>query len=174
MPPFVPPKTESIHRRAAFTLVEMVIAIAIVATTFGGIIVAYTQTARRAQWSGLSLAAQALSIQQIEQARSATWDPAQNGLNQITNLILLSRSTSGETVTGYTTNILDVPYSGENYIWATNFVTLRPITTGPTRVWMVKVDTVWPFIWGSSRKLFTNTVSTYCAPDNRDSSTLFN
>lgn len=157
------------------TLAEVVIALMIVAITFTGILMVYIQTARRAQWSGLSLAAQALSIQQIEQARSATWDPAQNGLNQITNLVLTGRtaSTNG-TVTGYTVSVLDVPYSGTNYIWATNFVTLRPIRSGPVQVYMVKVDTVWPFIWGNNTKMVTNSIATYCAPDNRDASTLFN
>lgn len=158
----------------AFTLAEVVISLVVAATTFSGIIMAYTQGARRAQWSGLSLAAQALAIQQIEQARSATWDPAQNGLNQITNLVLFSRTTSGEIVKGFSTNILDVPYSGTNYIWATNFVTIKPASNGVSRVWMVKVETVWPFVWGSTKKLFTNSVSTFCASDNRDASTMFN
>ncbi|MBC8095070.1 MAG: type II secretion system protein [Akkermansiaceae bacterium] len=160
------------NQRQAFTLAEVVIAIAIVATTFAGAIVAYTQTARRAQWSGYSLAAQALAIQQVEQARSAQWQA--NGVNDITNLLLIGRSVSGNVVTGYSTNILDIPYSGTNYVMATNRVTLRPLIVGSAQVpiYLVKVDTIWPFTWGSSTRYYTNTVLTYCAPDNRDNSSM--
>ncbi|HYG21756.1 MAG TPA: prepilin-type N-terminal cleavage/methylation domain-containing protein [Verrucomicrobiae bacterium] len=177
-------KTNAAKTQGGFTLVEVVIAIAIVATAFAGTILCYTQLARRAQWSGYSLAAQALAIQQIEQARSATYDPAQNatganpdGRNEITNMVLIARARSGETVTGYTTNILDIPYSGNNFVFATNYVTLKPIPVGTgtgLRVWMVKVDTVWPFSWANQIRLFTNSISTYCAPDNRSGDTLFN
>lgn len=173
------------RRTAGFTLAEVVISIAIVATGFAGTILCYTQLARRAQWSGYSLAAQALAIQQIEQARSATYDPAQDatasnpdGRNEITNIVLIARNRSGETVTGYSTNILDIPYSGNNFVFATNFVTMKPIPMGPgatgLRVWMVKVDTVWPFRSGNGLRLFTNSVSTFVAPDNRAPDTLFN
>jgi hypothetical protein len=152
-----------------FTLAEVVIAIMIVMTTFSGIILAYTQTGRRAQWAGYSLAAQALAIQQVEQARSAQWDPGQPGLpNLITNLLLLGRNVSGSTVTGYSTNILDIPYTGTNFVWATNRVTLRPVSVGPAQVFLIKVQTVWPFTWGNKTRFYTNTVMTYCAPDNKE------
>jgi type II secretory pathway pseudopilin PulG len=62
-------------RNSGFTLAEVVTAIGIVAMIFGGMMVAYTQATRRAQWSGYSMAAQGLAIQQLEQARSAQWDP---------------------------------------------------------------------------------------------------
>ena len=52
----------------AFTLAEVVVAIAIMAFVFGGLISAYVQATRRAEWSGYSLAAQAMAIQQLEQA----------------------------------------------------------------------------------------------------------
>lgn len=47
--------------------------------------------AERAQWASYSMAAQALAIQQLEQARSGVWEP--NGSrNKLTNLNLLSRT----------------------------------------------------------------------------------
>ena len=172
------------RRTGGFTLAEVVISIGIVATAFSGTVLCYSQLARRAQWSGYSLAAQALAIQQIEQARSAVYDPAQeytttnpDGVNQITNIVLLGRVRSGEVVTGYTTNVLDIPYTGTNYVRATNWVTLKPIPISGgsgLRVWMVKVDTTWPFRWGNTTKIFTNSISTFCAPDNRAPETLFN
>ena len=57
-----------------FTIIEVVISIALMSVVFSGIILGYIHTAQRAQWSGCSLAAQALSIQQLEQARAAVWD----------------------------------------------------------------------------------------------------
>jgi type II secretory pathway pseudopilin PulG len=109
---------------SAFTLAELVMAIAIVAVILGGMTVAYTQTTRRAQWTGYSLAAQALAIQQLEQARSAVWDPSISK-NELTNLNLSSWSYSGGMLTGYTWTNLDIPISSINAVRATNYVTVR-------------------------------------------------
>ena len=64
------------EQKRGFTLAEVVIALAIITMILASIIVAYTQAAYRAEWSGYSLAAESLAIKQIEQARSARWDPA--------------------------------------------------------------------------------------------------
>ncbi len=166
----------SIRYRSAFTLAEVVTAIAIVAIVFGGMIVAYIQAAKRAQWSGYSLAAQALAIQQVEQARSAIWDPS-NNKNNVTNLVLMSMVLANPagmyTMTGYSWTNLDLPTSGTNYVRATNYVTVSLIynnnsSTPPIQLQFLRVDTVWPFTWGSSSRYFTNSVCTYLAPDNRD------
>jgi prepilin-type N-terminal cleavage/methylation domain-containing protein len=161
------------HRNSAFTLAEVVISLAIIALIFGGVLIAYSHSARRAQWSGYSLAAQSLSIQQIEQARSAPWDPPIT--NAITNLLLLSKSVSysggNYTIRGFTRANLDLPTSGTNAIVATNFVTITSMSLGSAdvRAQMIRVDTVWPFTWGNRNRLFTNTTATILAPDNSDS-----
>lgn len=149
----------------------------IVALVFAGIIQAYLMSGRRLQWSGYSLAAQSLAIQTIEQARATVWDPAQTPpLNEITNLNLMgtSLSTSGNTFTytGFSTNILDVPYTGTNYVLATNYVTIVLTNVNGNanaQEQVVTVRTVWPFYIGadSINLLFTNTVSTIISPDNR-------
>jgi prepilin-type N-terminal cleavage/methylation domain-containing protein len=143
--------------RRAFTLAEVLISLAIAATVFAGLITAFIQSSYRAEWSGYSLAAQSLAIQQLEQARAADWDistiPAKN---EITN------------VPTVTSAILDLPVSGTNVIWATNFTTITsvPITnTIGASVYMVRVDTAWPFIWGGRRHYYTNTVADFFAPD---------
>jgi type II secretory pathway pseudopilin PulG len=171
-------------RNSGFTLAEVVTAIGIVAMVFGSMMVAYTQATRRAQWSGYSMAAQALAIQQVEQARSAQWDPSAN-TNQIFELltVLQSPSTispSGTTlggITGYTWTNLDLPSSGSNFVRATNFVIIRMFTINvsnlPVQIQMIRVDTVWPFTWRNATRLFTNTICTYTAPDNRDVRTLW-
>jgi hypothetical protein len=149
----------------------------IVALVFGVIINGYLVGAKRAQWSGYSLAAQAASIELIEQARSAVWDITINK-NQVAGMVLsgyTSNSTAlgGYVITGYTTNIMDIPWKGTNYVIATNFITItlfpeNNLPSVPVQLQMVRVDTVWPFNnWGSFQAAFyTNTTCTYLAPDN--------
>jgi len=138
---------------AAFTLAEVVMAIAVMGLIFAGILTSYIQSARRAEWSGYSLAAQALALQQLEQARSAKWDILDTpAVNEIANLPSMTWTN------------LDLPVSGTNYTRATNYITVHTITISsnpPVAVQMVKVDTVWPF----RGRLFTNTLANYYAPD---------
>lgn len=158
------------RRIAAFTLVEVVVSLAITTSVFGGIILAYIQTSRRAEWTGYSLAAQGLAIQQLEQARSAIYDPSITPVkNELTNLNLNAWSYSSGVLKGYSTAILDLPVTGTNVVWATNYVTVRMIwasTNPPVSIQMVQVDTVWPFTGWGTRRLFTNSVANYYAPDN--------
>jgi hypothetical protein len=168
------------NHRSAFTLAEVVIALVIIATIFGGMVVAYIQATRRAQWSGYSLAARALSVQQLEQARSADWDPSFGQRNEILSLNLINANTNFSgggslttfyTYTGYSWTNLDLPTSGNNFIRATNYVTIKMFyangaSTPPIRLQMIRVDTVWPFTWSGQTTYFTNSIATYEAPDN--------
>jgi hypothetical protein len=161
---------------AGYSLVEVVLAAAIIAMVYGMIINCYTQCGLRAQWSGYSLAAQSLAYEQIEQARSAIWDPAMNN-NQVTQLNLKTWSYNSGTRTwsGYITAILDVPYASTNYTVATNYVSVQLIdvsTVPPVQVQMIRVDTVWPFRYRVGNLYFTNSAATLLAPDNRDPSAL--
>lgn len=171
-----PPK----HGTAGFTLAEVVISVAVTGLVFAGILTGYVQSARNAEWSGYSLAAQALAVQQIEQGRSAVWDYSTGiGRNELTNLNLinLQYNSGTKTAKGYSWGTLDLPYSGTNVVRATNFVTIRMFyfnnnANPPVQLQMMQVDTVWPFTVGTAAKYFTNTVATYFAPDNRDPNTL--
>jgi hypothetical protein len=176
----IPSKKLAEKHFEAFTLAEVVISIAVTGLVFIGILTGYVQSARNAEWSGYSLAAQSLAVQQIEQGRSAIWDYstgiARNELTNL-NLINLQYDSSTKTATGYSWATLDLPYSGTNVIRATNYVTIRMFyfnnsANPPVQLQMMQVDTVWPFIVGTAPKYFTNTVATYFAPDNRDPSTL--
>ena len=128
-------------------------AIAITAVLFGGIITGYIQASRRAEWSGYSLAAQALATQQLEQARSAKWDVSSiPAVDELTN------------IPPVTSAVLDLPVMGTNIVRATNYTTvsLVAISTVPLiTIHLVEVNTVWPF----GGKLFTNTAADYFAPD---------
>lgn len=158
---------------AGFTLLEVVISAAIVVLVFGGIIEAYVQSGQRLEWTGYSLAAQALAMQTIEQARATVWDPAQTPpVNELTNLNLMgySYNSSTLTLTGYSTNILDVPYESTNYVVATNFVSIQIVNINGNsnlQEQVVQVQTVWPFTIRASNLCFTNTVTTIISPDNR-------
>jgi Tfp pilus assembly protein PilV len=161
-----------------FTLAEVAIALAIVMMIFTGIILAYTQASYRAEWTGYSLAAESLAIKQIEQARSARWDPANvNGQTNEIYCIPLQGSSfnavSGK-LTGYSWTNLDLPSSGTNVVYGTNYVTIKPVAgSGSSQLFMVRVDTVWKFRWRATTKLYTNTVATIVAPDNKQYEDLF-
>jgi len=167
------------RKKGAFTLVEVVISMAIVALVFAGIINAYIQTGLRLEWTGYSLAAQSLALETIEQARSTLWDPTQYPpVNEITNLNLMgtagSINTAGATWTGYSTNTLDIPVpNGGTNVLATNYVSVQMSyvsTYANVQMEIVTVQTVWPFIRYGNNVYFTNTIATIITPDNRNAS----
>ena len=174
-------RTEAWCLAAGYSLIELVVATGIIALVYGVVINCYIQSGLRAQWAGYSLAAQSLATEQIEQARSAVWDPAlgSGGKNDVTNLNLTGWKYTGSngTWSGYTTAILDVPYSSTNYTVATNFVTVQLFylnnqSIPPVQMQIIRVDTVWPFKYRKGNLLFTNTAVMLLAPDNRDPSAL--
>lgn len=157
---------------AGFTLIEVTISIVIAALVFGGILTGYIQSAKRAEWSGYSLSAQAYGVQQLEQARAATWDLSSTiTTNQLLNLNsnnnMIGWTYSAGTYKGYSWTNIDIPYSGTNYMRATNFVTLTTnlvvsVAAGvDVAVQMLQVDTVWRF----KGKNYTNRMVNYYAPD---------
>jgi hypothetical protein len=162
--------------QGGFSLAEVVMAVFVSMLLFGGMITAYTNVTRNAQWSGYSLAAQALAIQQVEQAHSAVWDPTDNPpKNEISNMMtgLSGYAYSGGVLSGYSWTNLDLPVNGGNYVRATNYVTLSTITpSAGVTLQVLQVNTVWPFRLGNATAYYTNTVVTYLAPDNRDPDTL--
>jgi type II secretory pathway pseudopilin PulG len=150
-------RARSSRTQEAFTLAEVVICLGIVAVVFGGILCAYMQSGYRAEWAGYNLAAQSQAIQSIEEARSAKWDAGTNEL-----AVLFPGNVR------ITTNILDMPISGTNKVYVTNFSTLTLVsisTNPPVSVYFVRVDTVWQYIRKGQILLFTNTVADYFAQD---------
>ena len=141
-------------RTAAFTLAEVVICVAIMMLVFGAIITAYIQTSYRAEWTGFSLAAQAAGVQQLESVRSAVWDPLQIPVKDEIQL-----------VPSVTSVLLDLPVTGTNTVYATNYMTISMVRNGVYSNYFVRVDTVWPFRWANKVNYFTNTIADYYAPD---------
>lgn len=144
-------KPESRDRAAAFTLVEVVVAMSIAAVLMAGLMLGYLQTLERAEWSAHSLAANSLALMRVEQTRAAKWDTlATPRVDQLT-----------QTSFPPAVEILDIPIAGTNMALATNFTTITTISSDPP-LRLVQVDCVWSFHNG---RVFTNTIITYRAPD---------
>jgi prepilin-type N-terminal cleavage/methylation domain-containing protein len=151
----VPVQKASRRSASGFTLVEVVVALVIMALLFAGIVFGYTQSSWRAEWSSYNLAAQNLALQGLEQARAAKWDPlAATPVDQCIPANFPSTST----------NKLDVPISGTNITYATVTWTIKT-TTGNYPLKMIQVDCTWPFQTPNGKKVFTNTVATFRAPN---------
>jgi type II secretory pathway pseudopilin PulG len=134
---------------SAFSLVEVVISVAILALCLGGIVYGYVLQAHRAEWSAYSLAAQSLASQAIEQARSAQWDPqAWPVIDELppTNF--------------FTVEQLDMLRSGLP-VSATNFITITEVSTNPP-LRQIEVACTWMFM---NRGPFTNTMISLRAAD---------
>lgn len=124
---------------------------AIAGLMMAGVTNGFIQCMTQAEWSSYSLAASSLAIQKLEQSRAAKWDRLASP--PIDNLISNNFPQDVQ--------ILDIPISQTNIVYATNFTTILQISTNPP-LRMIRVDCVWRFM---SRGLFTNTIATYRAPD---------
>lgn len=133
--------------RCAFTLAEVVISTGIAALTIGGIVYGYVMSAQRSELASYALAAQSLAMQRLEQSRACKWDPM--ALPPVDELVASNFQVE--------TNILDIPISRTNMVYATNFTTITTLSTNPP-LKMIRVDCTWSFM---SRRVFTNTVVTY-------------
>jgi hypothetical protein len=148
---YVKPTSDRVGMISAFSLMEVVLAIALGGILISGMIVGYLQAAVRAEWSAYSLAAQSLAVMRLEQTRAAKWDRlAYPPVDQL-----------GSGNLPMTVEVLDIPVVGTNIAFATNFTTVTTISTAPP-LKMIRVDCVWAF---GDRGVYTNTVVTYRAAD---------
>ena len=139
------------NRRTGFTLAEILMAMAVIGMTMGGILYGYLMTLRRAEYSAYNLAAQSLAMQRLEQTRAAVWQPS--AVTPIDDLVAANYPTD--------TQILDVPLQGgTNKIYATNYTYITTISTAPP-LRMVRIDCVWSF---PKKGSITNRIVTYRAP----------
>src|SRR2546429_6027365 len=117
------PSTEMLKQgrarsQRAFTLAEVAVAMAITAMSMAGVVAGYIFATRQAEWSAFSLAAQALATQRLEQTRAARWEPRLSP--PLDELV----ATNFPTVP---TNRLDMPISGTNIAYATNYTTITDL-----------------------------------------------
>jgi prepilin-type N-terminal cleavage/methylation domain-containing protein len=143
--------------RAAFTLIEILISIGILALVMAGMIYGFAQANRFAEWSSMSLAAQSYALQGLEQVRAAKWDMSASPVIDIMPI------PSPLTSTNYPpqSDIMDIPVSGAPF-YVTNYISLiqLPGTVQLREVWS---QCVWVF--PRTGQAYTNTVITWRAPD---------
>jgi len=154
MKPYV--KTATSRAGDAFTLVEVLIAFALMILVLSGVFYSYTQADRVAEWSSMSLAAQSYASQGIERVRAAQWDTQAE-----TNGDELPATNASTPVLPPETNTLDVPQTGAalfvtNYVYETTNQATPPLRE-------IKSMVIWTF--PVTGKQFTNTVVTLRAPD---------
>ena len=139
---------------SAFTLVEVLVAIAIIGLVFGTVLTSYVSATERSEWSAYSLAAQSIAAQGIEQVRSAKWDPQAWPVVDdlgVTNFIQIEQ--------------LDVPASRQ-IVYATNYISITAVGS-PTPIRQLRADCVWSLASRRpvNRGPFTNSAITIRAPD---------
>jgi prepilin-type N-terminal cleavage/methylation domain-containing protein len=153
----------------AFTLVEVMVSLVILAMVISGVCYGYAQANRIAVWDSMSQAAQAFAIQGMESARAAKWNPWVNSTNAGPDPggsqdELPAESNGNPSL--IQTNMLDIPIKGDpqtNYnYYATNFVYVtQPSANPPIR--QIVSQCVWTFPLTGQQ--FTNTVITLRGPD---------
>jgi hypothetical protein len=136
---------------AAFTLVEVTMAIGILVLVMAGMIYGYVQTNAQAEWSSMSLSVQALTVQSVEQARAAKWDVYSTPTPGTTNEFAVGTNT-----TVFTSAVL-IPSSGTT-MNVTNVLQITTVTTIPA-LRQIRSDCAWTF--PNTGATFTNTVITY-------------
>ena len=139
-------------KRAGFTMVEMIIAMAIAGITVAGVASGFVQVFMQGQSSAYSLAAHSQALRGLEQARAAKWDPS---------AFPVKDELGSNTNWPPQVDILDLPMSGNNITYATNRVFITTISTKPP-LRQIKVQCTWSFM---NRRVFTNSIVTYRAPD---------
>src|SRR5579862_7166982 len=127
---------------AAFTLIEVTVALAIAVLIMAGMFQGYQISSRRAQFASFSLAASAMAMKRAESIVASQWVVSGTSITNIFNPALQATQT----------NALCVPNSGTNLIWGTNYVTITQLSTNPPYL-MVRVDCAWNFM---GMGVFTN------------------
>jgi type II secretory pathway pseudopilin PulG len=149
----------------AMTLVEVVIAMTILAMTMAGLIYGYVQVNRLADWTAMSLAAQSVASQGAEQARAALWNsqmwpitngpgtgdefpPTTNSAGVVTNMIF-----------GIATNY--VPQTGQ-VLLLTNYLSISDVSDEPP-LRQINSYCIWTF--PRTGQTYTNTIIMQRGPD---------
>jgi type II secretory pathway pseudopilin PulG len=162
----------SAARVPAFSLVEVLVCIVVLALVMAGVCDGYVQANRIATWCSMSQAAQAFALRGMEAARAAKFNPwdgyTNSGPDPGGSQVELP-PTSG--VALKFTNLLDIPIKGnpqtDYSYYATNYVyvTWYPNTNQPSPVPMEQIRSVCIWTFPLTLKRYTNTVMTLRAPD---------
>jgi len=137
--------------QAGMTLVEVLMALAILGLAVGGIVTGYSYCTASAEKAALSLAANARAMERLEETRSAKWDTASwPPVDQV-----VATNFPSKVVT------LDLSGSGVGITSATIQTEISQISVAPP-LKRIRVDCIWMFKAG---QVVTNTIETCRAPD---------
>jgi prepilin-type N-terminal cleavage/methylation domain-containing protein len=118
------------NSRAGMTLVEVSVALAIAGVAIGGIISGYNFCTQASRKSALTLAANAMALQRLEETRSAIWDVSTNQL--------FATNFPSRDVT------LDLAGNGSVSAEGTVYTYISQISTNPP-LRRIRVDCVWEY-----------------------------
>lgn len=146
----------------AFTLVEAIVALAIIVMVAAGTFYGFVQSNRMAEWSSMSLAAQSRAVQGAERAKAAEWNsrqfPYTNGPGTGDELPPGTNAASPSFIEVDTNRVpqTGAPLLLTNYIYVTTNQVVPPLR-------QIRSDVVWTF--PLTKQIVTNTVVTIRAPD---------
>ena len=145
----VVPRAVGSGANSAFTLMEVVVSLAILGLSLGGILTLYVRSAQRADWSGYSVSAQMMALSGLEQCRAAKFDP--HG-SPPTDALVSSNFPPR-------VDVLDPGNANGIASYGTNTITILTIYTNPPLKLMRAVCT-WTY---PGRGVFSNSASVYRA-----------
>jgi len=152
-----------------FTLVEVMISFLLLALVVSGVILGYTQANRMADYTAMSYAGMAKSLQGAEAARSAHWDP--QGFPPGTGMGTPDELPANNSVplVAVVTNIdfMDMPTKGTpdstNFTcWVTNYIYVTTLSVSPN-MRQIQSDAIW--FYPPTGATVTNTTILLRAPD---------
>lgn len=147
---YLPPQGGSQARLRAFTLAEVVIAVAIAAVLCTAVVECYIMGSRRSQFAACSLAANLQAMKKLEQVIYANWIPSY-GVTNVFNPVLTNMDKEN----------LEMPVAVTNIMTCTNYTTVTQLSTNPPYL-MIRVDCVWGF---NGLGTYTNTVAVLRGPN---------
>src|SRR5476651_1062584 len=151
-------KRRSCRTAGAFTLIEIVMAIFILAMVMSGLIYGYVQANRMSEWSSMTMAAQSYASQGAEIARAADWRPrdypvtsGQGTMDEMTNGTIFTNIDFMDIPT------IGTPAASDFQFWVTNIVSVTSLSVNPP-LRQIKSYAVWTFVRGGNYIPYTNSV----------------
>ena len=135
---------------AAFTLAEVVMAVALAAMLCSAVVLCYGIGSRKSQYAACSAAANLQAMKKMEQVIFAEWIPSY-GVTNIFNPAL----------TNVDKENLEMPVANTNVITCTNYTTVTQLSTNPPYL-MITVNCIWGF---NGLSTVTNTISVIRGPN---------